>query len=262
MSQFRLHNRSILALALIALSCVPEEPRPIFDDQGEEIPVPDPGELWLRIQSVEPTEDLSTRPAIAITFNQYIDPSTFISFSAARLASGGLSYGGNATYRMTRRQVIFYPHASLEPDLTYRLEWTADDVESISGSPYLREPRAPRFRVRDDLDVDPAPSRPQVTWQQVEEIFDAHCNYCHGSDRWHHLPALTPASLIGRPSSQVDAPLVAPTQPTRSYLMHKILPDYPLRRFTVQPPPWSDAEPLSLEQIEQIEDWIANGAPH
>ena len=67
--------------------------------------------------------------------------------------------------------------------------------------------------------------------------------------------------MIGARADEVDEVIVIRYDAADSYLMHKIIPDYPLRRYGVQPPTWSDAEPLTANEIALIEDWIRVGAP-
>lgn len=247
---------------MLAAACGLEAEPPV-DDEGEPIPLPDPGEDWLFFEDFSPApdeEDIPVRPTITITLNDYVDPSTFRSFDAARLVSGGIGQAGRVEYRMTRKQILFRPTSALEPDLRYTFQWRADGIESVVGSPLHPRVMLPRYRTGDAETSDPPPARPAVSWREVEELFDVHCNHCHADSDWK-LPALTRQELLGRKSDQVDALLVEPFHPARSYLMHKILPDYPIRRHTEQPPPWSEDEPLSLDDIELVEHWIAIGAP-
>ncbi len=253
---------ALIPAFVYAIGCGQIDPPPPLDEDGEPVPIPEPLDDWLNFLEIVPEEELSVRPTITIAFNAYLDPTTYDSYSTARLQSGGLRHGSRVDYRMTRREIHFRPTSDLEPELQYELVWTADDVRSVTGSPLHPRASLPTFMIRDDLETSPPLQRPEVSWREVEELFEAHCTSCHGDSRWSQLPMLTPETLIGARSDQVDAMLVEPFHPARSYLMHKILPDYPVRRFTEQPPPWSDQPPLSTDDIERIEHWIANGAPH
>lgn len=251
----------VVPAAILWCACGEIEPEPPTDDDGEPIPMPDPMEDWLRFESVDPDEELSVQPTIAIEFNQYLDVNSFRSFGTARLESGGHIRGGNVDYRMTRKQLLFRPNQLLQPGLTYELVWRQDDVESVIGSPLYPQVELPdELTVSADAEPTGGFSRPSVGWDDVEPLFEAHCNECHGDDGWQ-LPELTRDGLVGTRSEQVDAMLVEPYHPARSYLMHKILPDYPVRKHTVQPPPYSEqAGALSIDDIELIEHWIAGGA--
>lgn len=251
-----------LATGLVAVAgCGEIEPQPPVDDDGEPIPVPSPLEDWLSFESVQPDDALSTHPTIAIEFDQYLDATTFRSFGTVRLQSGGQIRGGFVDYRMTRKTLLFRPSRPLEPGLRYSLVWTAADIESVSGSPLDPDAELPdELRVDGELEPDGPTQRPSVQWEDVEPLFESYCNGCHGADTWQ-LPQLTPDKMVGTRSEQTDTMLVEPFHPERSYLMHKILPDYPVRKYTVQPPPYSEhADALSLDDIERIEHWIAGGA--
>lgn len=248
-------------MSLVCLTACGEiEPDPPVDDDDEPIEMPDPLEEWLFFESFYPDEEISTQPTIEIEFNQYLAPDSFNSFGAARLQSGGLTSFGRVDYRMTRKTLLFRTNSSIEPDLTYQLSWNTSDIESVVGSPLHPGATLPSYEARADLEATPPLTRPSVSWSEVDELFEAHCNDCHGEPSWD-LPELTRDGLVGRRSEQIDAMLVEPFYPARSYLMHKILPDYPIRRFTEQPPPYSEQEPLSTGDIERIEHWIAAGAP-
>ena len=251
---------SLVLAVVLFQGCAPLEPDLPVDEEGEPIDLPPPGEDWLFFESVEPQEEISTRPTIEINFNSYLDPETFNSYGTFRMRSGGLTNAGRVDYWMTRRQLRFRPNADLEPRLSYQLQLLADDLRSITGSPLHTLAILPRLHTSEDLEPTDPLRRPEVSWEEVEAIFEIHCNDCHSDPNWM-LPELTRESLIHKRSEQVDARLVEPFSAPRSYLMHKILPDYPLRRKEVQPPSWSDAPPLSMTDVERIEHWIANGAP-
>lgn len=255
-------NLGLAALLCAALpGCGSIDPPPAVDEKGDVIPTPRPFEKWLRFTEITPADEIPLRPTIKIEFNDYLDPTTFNSFSSVQLASGGYVSNGQIDYWITQRALYFRPASALEPDLLYELRLPGSkNLRSAAGSPLHPDLAFPTMHARQELEPAPAPTRPLVTWEEVKEIFDASCNSCHGDPSWG-LPQLTPQGLVGAPSEQVDAALVEPFAPAHSYLMHKILPDYPKRRFTAQPPPWSDASPLNTDEIELIEHWIAHGAP-
>lgn len=246
---------------LSSSGCGSIEPDPPVDEDGNLIPLPRPLERWLRFIDITPTKELSLRPTIKLTFNAYLDTTTFNSYSAVQLASGGFTYAGQVDYWMTQKALYFRPNAELEPDLLYELRLPGGrNLRSVTGSPLHPELVLPRMHARQEQEQMPAVKRPTVPWEKVEAIFEASCNSCHNDPSWG-LPNLTPQGLVGTPSEQVDLAIVEPFHPAQSYLMHKILPDYPQRRFTLQPPPWSAEEPLTQEELELIEHWIAQGAP-
>ncbi|RDV38777.1 hypothetical protein DV096_08240 [Bradymonadaceae bacterium TMQ3] len=258
------HNATLLrrigtlTLCLGLASCGPIEPPPPTDADGEPIPRPAPLDDWLRVVDVTPTHAIAVRPTIEVRFNAYLDPGTFNSYSALSLRSGGLTSGGRIDYRMTRKTLRLRPRSDLIEGLRYTL-FASRDLRSVTGAPLFPDTPAPERFTDASLPGSPPLDRPEVRWSNIAPIVERSCNACHNDPDWR-LPRLTPDALRQTRSTQVDAPLVMPFEPAQSYLMHKILPDYPLRRFTVQPPPYSDAAPLSLDEIERIEDWIAQGA--
>lgn len=243
------------------LNCGPIEEAVPLDEEGEPIAIPEPGEEWLRIVEVTPQEITETREEIFIYFDQYLNPRTFRSFGLVQLSSGGWRRSGQVEYYMTRKAIGFRPNNNYEPEFRYQLVFIGgEELRSATGSPLWPQTVLGELKTGESLQQSRLVSRrPSVPWSEVEEIFEAHCQVCHGDESWR-LPDLLATDLTEVRSQQVDGFLIEPFAPGRSYLMAKILPDYPNRRFTVQPPPWSDAAPLTIEQVEKIEHWIANGA--
>ncbi|MFU8804629.1 MAG: hypothetical protein ACNA8W_12520 [Bradymonadaceae bacterium] len=243
-------------------ACGSIDPPPPVNDEGEPIPFPAPYETWLQIKSIAPAtdEDIPLQPVLEITFTDYIDPATFTTYGVLALQSGGIIAAGDVEYSMAERTLRWTPRRLLEPGFAYRLVLFETGISSVTGSPLIAPARMPRYIVDEDATIESTLPRQTVRWADIEPIFDAKCASCHGDARWG-LPELTHDVLVDTRSEQVEHMLVRPFDPTRSYLMHKILPDYPLRRFTVQPPPWfEERSPLSDEEIGLIEAWIRQGA--
>jgi len=148
---------------------------------------------------------------------------------------------------------------------------TAPDrtLAAVTGAPF-EAPEGPlAFRIDADGPTTnvPLPDDP-VTFADIEPLLTARCAQCHGNtEAWPFLVPMTPEALNGQPSEQVPALLVRPGDPYDSYLMHKLIPDYPVRRNGPHPPPWgedepweADATPLTTEELWLIERWIAGGA--
>ncbi|RAL21540.1 hypothetical protein DL240_11830 [Lujinxingia litoralis] len=240
------------------LACGPLDPEPPSDAEGNPLPLPPPGEDWLRVVEVSPSPAIATEATIEVRFSEYLDPDTLNSYATLSLRSGGIVAGGRLTYRMSRKALLYHPRAPLEAELRYTLQ-TSPALRSVVGSPLAPETPAPIFFTDETLPAAEPPTRESVRWEDIAPILERSCASCHADQAWQ-LPQLSRDALRQTRSSQVDLPLVMPFEPARSYLMHKILADYPRRRFTVQPPPYSDAPPLAPDEIELIEDWIAGGA--
>ncbi len=246
---------SSLTIAIVA-ACGPVDPAPV-DDVPER---PGPYDRFLEVIDVSPGEgDIPERPTLRIRFNDYLDDDELLDYSIVSLQSGGLRAAGRVDYEMTTRTLVFEPFGPLEHGLTYQVVVRGDFLRSVTGAP-LATANLPRLRVdRSAESATPGLALPSAGWDRVDAIFEAKCRSCHSDPQWA-LDPLTRDSMIGRPSEQTGIPLVTPFDPDESYLMRKILHDYPLRRFTVQPPPWSGATALTVEETLVVETWIRNGA--
>ncbi len=235
-------------------------------DDGGEAP---PTEQAPSIREVSPAEGtISTAPTFRIRFDRYLDDDAFRSFDAGTLRTGARSWSGWTSWVMTDKTLVWEARSRVEPGLRVSLGLT-DQLESVSGVPW--QPANPVATYTVDADASSpsgSPYPPASSWKDVRAIFERHCNDCHGTSRWHDLTPLTREALVGRSSEQVDRPLVRPYDPADSYLMHKLLWDYPTRRLEPQPPPWADeidgvavaGEELARRELLAIEGWIASGA--
>jgi len=259
---------AIFWVLILASACVPIEAEPLLDSEGKVLELPGAADRWLEVVETSPAPgEVELRPTFAFTFNDYLDEDSFKSYGFATLSAGGITANGRAFYRMSDKTVVWRPNSDLVPGLIYRVQ-VAASLKSATGAPFLqRASNASDSRVfvptSDALPkVDPAPTAPlpAPTWAQVEAIFDASCAHCHADPDWRLNP-LSYDALFGASSEQVDLFLIQPGNPAGSYLMRKILWDYPNIKFTPQPPPWSaGAQELSREDLLTIEGWIAHGA--
>ncbi|MFP4599818.1 MAG: Ig-like domain-containing protein [Persicimonas sp.] len=251
---------SVLVAVSTASGCVEIEPDPPLDDEGEPLALPGPHDRWLEVTSISPSgKDLALSPRVAVTFNDYIDDDSFRSYTFASLTSGGLSASGFADYVMTDKTVIWRPYGELEPDFLYTFG-ISEEIVSATGSPLLLPAEWPTYVTREDAEQPAFAELPDARFDEVEPIFEAHCVECH-RDEDSGLNPLTYDSLMGTRSTQTSLYLVRPGDPADSYLMRKLLWDYPDIEFTHQPPPWVDgAKELAREDLLTIEGWIASGA--
>lgn len=273
----RPHRSRAAGLAVAALLgmtgvCAPgcaliERTEPESSDDDEK--TPEPFDRWLAVESIAPDSDsISTRPTLEIRFNDHLDDDSFPTYSAGRLSSNGLSWGGWAEYVVTDKTLVWTARSNLPDGLEVAFGAT-DGLKSVNGAPIRKTDELATFTT--DADVDPSRSmemddvgdQPTESpdWSDVSAIFEEHCNHCHGQQKWEGLVALEHSDIVGRPSNQVDRLLVRPYDAADSYLMQKLLSDYPLLRYEPQPPPWSDTEPLDRREKLVIERWIDAGAP-
>ena len=94
-----------------------------------------------------------------------------------------------------------------------------------------------------------------VGWSDVEPIFLAHCQKCHGPKRQKNGLQLVPwpTMFVGTATDQV----VKPGKPSESLLYHAIT--LPVAEEGHMPPA-DKGDPLTKEQIDQIANWITDGA--
>lgn len=242
---------------LFITACGPIEPEPPLDADGEPIELPDTFDRWLTVESVEPTTHLAPRPVVRIRLSDHIDPDNFRSFDAVSLSSGGIRVFGTTRWDIASRTLTWRGSSTLVPGLRYRLNVNDDRLTSITGAPF-RSASMIRFEVDPTLEVSDV-TRIVVTHSEVERIVVRKCATCHRDPEWKLNP-LTAESMVGEPSDQSPFPLVHRYSPAESYLIHKILPDYPVRAYGVQPPEWSGATPLTDTEIQTFSRWIESGA--
>lgn len=249
------HQGLILALTLALQSAACQDnPPPSFDFYDRP----------LRVVAVSPAPDdgpIARDQTFTLTLNAWPDPAPLTWYNTASLASGGARASVQTSLLMVPRQIHVSLRAPLEPDLYYTLDLNPETLRSITGQP-LEPPTNLTFLVGDYrmADLQPPPADPTPTrWRDVAPLL-APCDRCHDDPAWR-LPAISPRALIGQPSTQQpDLLLVHPFDPERSYLMHKLLWDYPLREGTAQPPPWDGGQPLPEQDLRLIERWIRGGA--
>jgi hypothetical protein len=253
--------RDLVAIACLffCVGCGPIDPPQPTDDDGNPIQRPGPFDTWLEVASVTPGgPTVSTRPIVRFQFETWIDDDALVDYAVVTLRSAGLTARGRVRWEMTTRTLVFEPFGELVEGLRYTPQLDGDLLESVTGAPF-RQTELDGWVV--DASVEPDEDEPATapTWEAIDTLFEQKCRSCHADPQWGLNP-LTRASLVGTRSEQDDRFLVVPFDAADSYLMHKILPEYPVRQFTVQPPPWSDAEPLTRAERLTIELWIANGA--
>jgi len=131
------------------------------------------------------------------------------------------------------------------------------------GSKYLVE-NAPKF-VRELLEDDPAPSstvnfaaldaHQRSYVEKVQPLLEAKCYKCHGPEKQKGGYRLDQPELALK-GGDSDKVAIKPGDPLGSHLVRLIL--LPPQHDDVMPP--EGREPLTLEEIVTLLDWIRNGA--
>lgn len=246
-----------VAAASVAAGCgIIERTEPPSDEQDETGPFEQPA----RITEIAPSSDtVSTTPRLEITFDSYLEDDAFNTFNTGSFRSGGLGWGGWADWVVTDKKLVWVARDSIPPGLDIQFS-LADRLETVTGAPIADRKQIARFRTDDERETRDREQLPAPRWSDVDAIFGKHCRECHGDPSWD-LVDLQRAPLVDEASSQVDRQLVKPYDPADSYLLQKVLWDYPEIRYSPQPPPWSGGEELSREEKLTIERWIEVGAP-
>lgn len=220
---------------------------------------PGPFDTWLTVESMQPAaKTLSPRPTLRIHFNEYLEDDSFKTYNTGSFSSGALQWGGWGDYVMTDKVLEWSARSTIPAGLDVDFQ-LSDAFESVTGAPIRTDDKLGEFVISGDVPTPDSTKPPAPDWSEVRSIFERHCTECHGAPTWELNP-LTRESLVGERSEQVDRFLVRPYDPADSYLMQKILWDYPERRFEPQPPPWAGGEELPRRSLITIERWIAAGA--
>lgn len=99
----------------------------------------------------------------------------------------------------------------------------------------------------------------------VLPIFQRNCVACHMTGEEQGglglMPKLAYGSLVGKQSAQSKMPRVAPREPERSYLLHKLRGTHLDNGGSGGRMPLG-LEPLGDDDVAQIAAWIAAGAPN
>lgn len=225
---------------------------------GLEPEVTDPPLVPVALDPSVGGDPIRRNQTFVLTFNTYVDPAPLTYWNTLSLTSGGVTAFGPTSYRMVDRQIVLRTTRNMEPDFTYQLAVNSEVLQSVTGRPYAGPPVF-TYQTGEALEEAPATPEAYPVWADVEPIF-ATCNRCHADPEWK-LDELNVEQMVGRPSRQAtNLHIVEAYQPWKSYLMHKILWDYPVREQSPQPPAWAGYQQLSIEQQRLIEAWILGGA--
>ncbi len=249
---------SILLVALLS-ACGSIDPEPVLDAQGNPIPSPEAGEPWLVVEQITPDADvIPSSPEITIQFSDHLEDDLLVDYDVISLVSGGKRVGGRAAWNAVTKTLTWRPFGSLIDGLDYTLQLNNARLLSVVGSPLFPTKRKV-WRVDASQDSPAIQAVADVRWSDVERVLKTRCWSCHQDPEWKLNP-LTRESMIGERSDGGDEILVVPFDPSDSYLLQKIVPDYPTIRWDVQPPVWSGAQPLGEREVRLVESWIRQGA--
>ncbi len=118
----------------------------------------------------------------------------------------------------------------------------------------------------DDDDSVTGEDSGEPTWQRVQELFAERCSRCHTSNVREELTDLDDYDdgyemLVERLSHQLPSmPLVSPSAPEESYLVHKLRGTHLEVGGEDDAMPPGNRESLNEEEIQLVEEWILAGA--
>ena len=218
-------------------------------------PVDQPRLAVVEVTPARGTVVRSVHTPISLRFDGPVDPRRSAMDRALSLDSGGFHVPVSVRYDPLERRLVATPADPLRPGLTYT--WTLDAEAIVGSGGFPLRPIAPiSVVVARDATAPERSVSAQVTFDDVRPIFEAHC-YCHSETA---LPQLTPSGLADLSRQRTGRSLVVPNDPAASYLVEKLLPDYPDRFGTAMPPPWSDGPDLDESAVRRIIEWIEDGA--
>jgi len=250
-------------LTLIATACLVLESDPV--EQMDRPP------LALAGSNIsEGQEDVPRDTRVELVFNQPLDPAT-LAGAELKLESGGLTVGGKRDYDLLARKVVFTPPGNLRRNLWYRFKLTKAPL-SIMGTRAEENEISILFKTGEQTGTPRPPSPAAVDFAgELFPLFASSCGACHGpfnpmmGARFaYDTPEEFLAGAVATGSKEWKGwRIVDPGRHETSYLMYKLLGDDRLGLPTVtgatMPPP-PDNDPLPLEAIEKVRDWIEQGA--
>ncbi len=185
---------------------------------------------------------------IRIGFDEYLDPLVPLGGAAVLLSSDRVARA-RISYDPVDRALLVRPNSPLRVGVGYTLTIQADVVRGFAGETLASDfvlgfvagsadgPREPLPPV--DYEVDLAP------------IFEEKCD-CHGPEP-AVFPPLDPGSMLGVASQrQPDRLLVQPGRALGSYLVQRILEDYP----GVRGLPMPLEAPLTRSEQRLVVSWV------
>lgn len=185
---------------------------------------------------------------IRIRFDGYLDPLTDWS-QTVTLSSAEVPFAARVTYDPVDRALVAVPLLDLRPGVGYTVTVLGERLRGVDGRPAPAEPFVLGFHAV--ADPPTRPRREEVDFADLAPVLADQCS-CHGPEPLVY-PPLTPAALVGRPSQRrPDRLLVVPGDALASYLVERVLPDYPTVRGLPMPPD----EPLPDEVLRALITWI------
>ncbi len=202
----------------------------------------------LSVVEVEPpagTEHPADLP-LRIRFDRYLDPETVADSAAVR--SSDVYFSIRAAYDPVDRALLVVPVIQLRVGLEYVLELDPERLRGLEGE-RLDAPFEAVFRA--GLPAGEGAPPPVDFEADLAPALEAACD-CHGPEP-AAFPPLTPEALLEVPSRrQPERTLVVPGDAPNSYLLQRVLVDYP----GVRGAPMPVEGPLPDDVLRDLVSWI------
>lgn len=207
----------------------------------------DPGRLTVVSTVPGPGGRHPAGAPLSVRFDRYLDPEVDWT-PAVALRSGALDIAADVAYDPAGPDLVVTPQLALRPGVGYRLALDADGLQALGGA-----------ALEDDLELafvavsgpGRAPVAPVDFETEVRPLLERRCD-CHGLEP-RAYPPLEPDALVTLPSKLFpQLALVEAGSPLRSFLVLKILPDYPGLPGTSMPP----GSPLTPDERRLLVAWV------
>ncbi|MCK9524205.1 MAG: hypothetical protein M0R76_14370 [Proteobacteria bacterium] len=217
--------------------------------------------------SVQPAFNQDGAPVdqvIRLRFREHLDVRT-IQNALFRLYSGPLEKWLTVIYDPVPRELVIWPGSDMRAGVVWELS-LREGMRDISGREVAAGVVA-RFITSEERSGEQP--FPRTAWSQVAPVFAQHCQSCHSAPKpfagldMSDAEAWQRTALNAPSDGWPTAVRLMPYRPADSYLIRKILDDYPLRAGQQMPRTMEDADtraPLTFDEQQIIAHWILSGA--
>lgn len=212
-----------------------------------------PGSPLVTVTSPRANESFYPSQTIQVAWTAADDDSPGLTCDAAALdGTNRIAIMTGAAIVAGQPSTAAWPLASVPPSRSYRIEVACTDQNALTGTGL-----SATFAI--------SPPAQQVSFATVQAILTRSCTSmaCHDSTQSASGLDLTAgrayAELSGASGDCPATKLVMPGAPDQSYLVHKLQGSGPC--FFGSRMPKGTALPLPADEIQQVRDWIATGAP-
>ena len=209
---------------------------------------PDDSILMVVDSSPRDRAEIGADEPIIVMFSDYLSFSSLFT-DGIELSSGELKVDVQLAYDPVDRAIVIKPKKNLRVGVGYSLKIERDSIQDLSGHRRNEDYRL-NFRTGRPIGFSTQP----ISYESdIKPIFLKQCG-CHGFEdqiapdlsRWQ--------SLLGQPSArQPEVHLISAGEPLSSYLVLRLLPDYP----AILGP----SKAISENDAKRVVTWVTHLAP-